>query len=314
MPQAKRFLSASALNGKIYVFGGYTTVTVKNVHEFDPINNTWTTRGSMFDPKYGFTTETVGNKIYTFGGYTTTYTNSVEEYTPPRDIPNSPEGLNVEESENSLLVTWNESVDSNSYDLMINGSEINNLSNPSYLINDIEENMTYTISVRAVNEAGASPWSVTINFTSKTEEIPTQTPTPSPTLPVLTPSETTGTPEFTPSATPVITDFETPSATQNVTPTVTPTITPTATPTSISTEIPSIISPMDFPEDIQNILLNLTTRESIEVLKNQVSVIEDKISNLPEGEEKDILMSKYQRIDLAIKIADILLDFKELGL
>lgn len=88
MPAAKYGMSASVVNGKIYVFGGraggqfFSTVEV-----YDPATDEWTRKKDMPTGRVGLSTSVVDGKIYVIGGNRFAYgpTAIVEEYDPVTD-------------------------------------------------------------------------------------------------------------------------------------------------------------------------------------------------------------------------------------
>ena len=80
MPDAKRSVSTSAVNGKIYVIGGEIT------EEYDPATETWNDKAPMSIPRWSLSTSVVDRKIYAIGGETVAgpwhLFSTVEEYTP----------------------------------------------------------------------------------------------------------------------------------------------------------------------------------------------------------------------------------------
>jgi N-acetylneuraminic acid mutarotase len=65
------WVSASVVNGKIYVFGGAggdELVSMSVVEEYDPQTNKWTKKAVMPFPRYGLTTSVVNAQVYVIGG------------------------------------------------------------------------------------------------------------------------------------------------------------------------------------------------------------------------------------------------------
>jgi N-acetylneuraminic acid mutarotase len=87
MPTARGGLSASAVNGKIYVIGGGKDETLSIVEEYNPATNTWTRKADMPTPRGCLSTSVVNGKIYAIGGATTEFVSLsvVEEYNPATD-------------------------------------------------------------------------------------------------------------------------------------------------------------------------------------------------------------------------------------
>ena len=104
---ARSDLGLAAINGKLYAIGGNTEngyvpnsegnnylakgwITNAN-EEYDPENNSWTTKASMPTPRYAFAIATINDKIYCLGGIINwdsgaiTYTAVNEVYDPSTD-------------------------------------------------------------------------------------------------------------------------------------------------------------------------------------------------------------------------------------
>jgi hypothetical protein len=92
LPTARGFLppSASLVNGKIYVIGGFGTSNVyNNVEEYDPATDLWTSKSPLSTQRWGHSSDVVGGKIYVMGGCTTSYgdaSSSIEVYDPALDM------------------------------------------------------------------------------------------------------------------------------------------------------------------------------------------------------------------------------------
>ncbi len=84
MNSSRSCLAASAANGKIYVFGGFTGFSLlKTVEEYDPATNKWTSKANMSVAKGFAGAATVGGKIYVMGGAgNTSAYNTVAMYDP----------------------------------------------------------------------------------------------------------------------------------------------------------------------------------------------------------------------------------------
>lgn len=85
---AARYGSATAVvNGKMYIFGGYTTAASSEAYVFDPTNNTWTAIRSLPSARYYGTAVVINNKVYLFGGFSGTVPLSQTlEYDPATDL------------------------------------------------------------------------------------------------------------------------------------------------------------------------------------------------------------------------------------
>jgi N-acetylneuraminic acid mutarotase len=87
MPTPRSDLSTSAVNGKIYAFGGWDGVKYGSaVEEYDPATDTWTGKADMPTPRGHLSTSAVNGRIYAIGGWDgNTYVSTVEEYDPAMD-------------------------------------------------------------------------------------------------------------------------------------------------------------------------------------------------------------------------------------
>jgi len=76
MPQAQGGLAATALNGKLYVFGGEQWVPEQKVFAeswvYDPQTDIWEALPPLPTPRHGLGAATIGNRIFVFGGGTQT--------------------------------------------------------------------------------------------------------------------------------------------------------------------------------------------------------------------------------------------------
>ena len=72
IPTPRHFFPASAMNGKIYVFGGIHLVgdgkVISSVEEYDPATDTWVQRSAMPNERYQHSSSVMGGKIYIIGG------------------------------------------------------------------------------------------------------------------------------------------------------------------------------------------------------------------------------------------------------
>ena len=96
--------AASALDGKIYVFGGENVPgdgkLVSTVEEYDPATDTWIQRSDTPNERRIHSSSVVGGRIYIIGGLSgDVYQSLVEEY-----IPSS----TSVENNNKLPTKWGE--------------------------------------------------------------------------------------------------------------------------------------------------------------------------------------------------------------
>ena len=95
MPTERGYLSAAAVNGKIYAMGGGKTLGsgLSTVEEYDPETNSWTTKTRMPTERYLLSISAVNDKIYAIGGSVSSWPwpacSKLEEYDPLFDQPTS---------------------------------------------------------------------------------------------------------------------------------------------------------------------------------------------------------------------------------
>jgi N-acetylneuraminic acid mutarotase len=73
IPTPRGYLSASAVNGKIYAIGGragtfQNPIELSTVEEYDPATDTWTKKSDLPNVRYFLSTSVVDDKVYAVGG------------------------------------------------------------------------------------------------------------------------------------------------------------------------------------------------------------------------------------------------------
>ena len=76
----RRYPTASAVDGKIYVLWGYSGGTLATNEEYNPVTDTWTTKASMPTARHYLASAVVAGKIYAMWGYNTSTSSKNEEY------------------------------------------------------------------------------------------------------------------------------------------------------------------------------------------------------------------------------------------
>lgn len=117
MPIGRLRLTCSAVNNKIYCFGGqpvgmpsYMENDYSIVEEYNPANNTWdSNKTKMLDNRVFLTSSIANNKIYCFGGTNKTSSptyvfNTVLEFNPEDNYVLTLDSLNKLKTAKSLLV------------------------------------------------------------------------------------------------------------------------------------------------------------------------------------------------------------------
>ncbi|WP_069203029.1 anthrax toxin lethal factor-related metalloendopeptidase [Bacillus testis] len=95
----------------------------------------------------------------------TTFSRFVSTLAEP--TPGDPTGLAVkQETKTTVSLTWDQSEGADYYEILRDGSVIGTAKHNSYTDSRLEQNTTYTYSVKAVNESGASPGDNKITVTT----------------------------------------------------------------------------------------------------------------------------------------------------
>ncbi len=106
MPTPGYLLSASSVNGKIYVIGGWAGRAKgprSTVEEYDPVTDTWTQKADMLTRRSSLSTSVVNGKIYAIGGgqwrkvFSTVemYDSVTDKWTQKADMPTARAALST---------------------------------------------------------------------------------------------------------------------------------------------------------------------------------------------------------------------------
>ena len=84
MPTARGGLTAQTVAGKIYAIGGCPSgvTPCRTVEEYNPVNDSWTSKANMPTPRYGLASAVVNNQIFVLGGGPPFSLSTVECYNP----------------------------------------------------------------------------------------------------------------------------------------------------------------------------------------------------------------------------------------
>ena len=87
MPTSRNSFSASVVDGKIYVIGGYNGGRLSSMEEYDPVTDKWSQKAPINVPRNFLSTSVVNGKIYAMGGIAggLVVLSTVEEYDPVTD-------------------------------------------------------------------------------------------------------------------------------------------------------------------------------------------------------------------------------------
>lgn len=109
MPTPRFEAGAAAVNGKIYVIGGFSGSALTTTEAYDPVTDTWTPRTDMPTARRSPVVATVNNKIYAIGGMNyidvnqVTYSYATEEFDPSTNTWTSKASMPTGNSVNSIL-------------------------------------------------------------------------------------------------------------------------------------------------------------------------------------------------------------------
>ncbi len=103
MPTARELISATVLDGKIYIVGGYggNYSMLNNVEVYDPVQDSWTKKANYPIAISGVKLATVNNKIYAIG-------NGVREYDKNTDTWSIKKSMQIARSWSGIAVLNNE--------------------------------------------------------------------------------------------------------------------------------------------------------------------------------------------------------------
>jgi N-acetylneuraminic acid mutarotase len=84
LPTPQSAAAVAAINGLLYVAGGYNNNANSNLLAFDPSTNQWSSLASMPGPRYQSAAAVINGKLYVAGGFngSGTLQNLVEAYDP----------------------------------------------------------------------------------------------------------------------------------------------------------------------------------------------------------------------------------------
>jgi N-acetylneuraminic acid mutarotase len=68
MPTARWQAASGVINGKLYVAGGWSGVSLNTLEVYDPATNTWAAKASMPTARYGASGGVINGKLYVVGG------------------------------------------------------------------------------------------------------------------------------------------------------------------------------------------------------------------------------------------------------
>jgi len=69
MPTARALPAGRAIDGKLYVAGGYAAPQALDVTEvYNPATNSWSVKAPMTTPRHGAAAAVVSGKLYVIGG------------------------------------------------------------------------------------------------------------------------------------------------------------------------------------------------------------------------------------------------------
>lgn len=168
MPTERGCSGAVSLNGKIYVIGGYYGgIYYQTAEEYNPVTDTWTTIADMPTGRYGLGVVALNNNIYAIDGLyrkdggNNIYTNTVEVFTPGETSqkPNAPMNLTATPATTNIVLNWDIVDNIDSYTILrstssdsINTVIASNVTDTTYIDNDLEPGVTYHYVVRAVKD------------------------------------------------------------------------------------------------------------------------------------------------------------------
>lgn len=132
LPEPAADIIAAAVNGKLYVFGGFANNRARNLnYEYDTATNAWTKKKPMPVALHRFAIASYGDKIYLFGGFkypdtgggiwqpadtAWRYDPATDEWSPLAAMPVKLGAATASVADNRIYVLGGASVDANSKD------------------------------------------------------------------------------------------------------------------------------------------------------------------------------------------------------
>ncbi|MEK7767866.1 MAG: kelch repeat-containing protein, partial [bacterium] len=82
-PTGRSGMAAGAVNGRMYVAGGYNGAYLTSNYEYDPATNAWVVKAALPSPRYAVGGAALNGKLYALGGYNgLSYLANVDAYDP----------------------------------------------------------------------------------------------------------------------------------------------------------------------------------------------------------------------------------------
>lgn len=159
MPIGRYAFDAMVANEQIMIIGGYNTTPFNTIECYNPNDNRFITQNNLKEERYALGAGIIKDELYVIGGSNEALAlNSVEKkaYIKKRDP--APTNFIVQESSDSLIITWDKMEDSTLYELEINGGPINTGFKNTYTLDKIKENKVYYVRVRGITDNGVTQW------------------------------------------------------------------------------------------------------------------------------------------------------------
>lgn len=111
---------------------------------------------------------TVSMRVAAVGTSGETEKSAPLEVTTLATLPSTPNGIAADNiSDTSLAISWNPSLNAQTYRVYVNGSlAAHSITSTEYIVEDLIANTNYIIQVSAVNTGGESPLSTPVTFTT----------------------------------------------------------------------------------------------------------------------------------------------------
>ncbi len=157
MPIGRYAFDAMVANEQIMIIGGYNTTPFNTIECYNPNDNRFITQNNLKEERYALGAGIIKDELYVIGGSNEALAlNSVEKAYIKRDP--APTNFIVQESSDSLIITWDKMEDSTLYELEINGGPINTGFKNTYTLDKIKENKVYYVRVRGITDNGVTQW------------------------------------------------------------------------------------------------------------------------------------------------------------
>ncbi|QUI20895.1 hypothetical protein HZI73_00590 [Vallitalea pronyensis] len=157
MPIGRYAFDAMGMNNRIMIIGGYNTTPFNTIEHYNPMDNRFITQNNLMEERYALGAALIKDQLYVIGGSNEALAlSSVEKAYIKRDP--APTNFILQESSDTLNLSWDKMDEMTLYDVEINGESIQTGFKNTYTLDKIKENKVYHIRVRGITNNGVTQW------------------------------------------------------------------------------------------------------------------------------------------------------------